>query len=278
VTEPTFTTTPELADLLAAARDVDGVDPLNEEAHRALAAGPVTAMTSHSEDGALSGYAHLHQGTAQLVVHPEHRNRGIGTRLAGDLIAGGYQLWSFGALPAADRVAEKLDLHSARELLIMGRDLTDLPAPTPLPDGIIIRGFTPADEARIIEINAAAFAHHPEQGAMDAADFAERCAQSWFRPEGLLVAERDGEVVGFHWTKRRDDTEGEVYVIGVDPRAHGGGVGKALLWAGLRHLADRGLRRVLLWVEGDQQAAVALYERSGFGVLNRDIVWSGAAR
>ncbi|MGJ3508905.1 mycothiol synthase [Enemella sp. A6] len=277
MTDQTFTTTPELTDLLNRAREADGVDPLNEEAYRALAAGPVTALSSHGPNGELTGYAHLLPGTAQLVVHPDHRNQGIGSALAEKLITGGYQLWSFGALPAARRVAEKLALRSTRELLIMGRDLTDLP-PAPEPEGLTIRSFVPDDEPRIIEINAAAFAHHPEQGEMDAADFAERCAQSWFRPEGLLVAERDGEVIGFHWTKRRDETEGEVYVIGVDPSAHGGGVGKALLWAGLHHLADQGLHRVVLWVEGDQEAAVALYERSGFGVLNRDIVWSGPGR
>lgn len=265
-----------LAELLSRAIEVDGIAALNEESDRARAAGPVQALTAEV-DGVLAGYAEVHDGAAQLVVHPDYRGRGIGTQLARELTKAGLQLWSFGAQPAAQRVAEKLGLQSVRELLVMGRSLTDLPAPTPIPDGLTIRGFTPDDEARILQINAQAFSHHPEQGSMDAADFAQRCAQPWFDPAGLLVAERDGQIVGFHWTKRRDEVDGEVYVIAVDPQSHGGGIGKTLLWTGLRHLAAQELQRVLLWVEGDQTSAVTLYEKSGFAVLNRDIVFSVAS-
>lgn len=264
-----------LAELISRATEVDGVAPLNEESDRARAAGPVQALTTVI-DGTLAGYAEVHDDAAQLVVHPDFRGRGIGTGMAGELIKAGLQLWAFGAQPAALRVAEKLGLQPVRELLVMGRSLTDLPAPLPVAAPLTIRGFTAADEPKILQINAAAFAHHPEQGLMDATDFAQRCAQPWFDPAGLLVAERDGEVVGFHWTKRRDGADGEVYVIAVDPSAHGGGIGKTLLWTGLHYLADQGLQRVLLWVEGDQATAVALYERSGFAVLNRDIVFSVA--
>ena len=67
-----------------------------------------------------------------------------------------------------------------------------------------MRGFRPADNDEVFAVNAAAFADHPEQGALDQAGFEERTAQPWFDPEGLVVAERDGEVVGFHWTKAHE--------------------------------------------------------------------------
>jgi mycothiol synthase len=64
---------------------------------------------------------------------------------------------------------------------------------------------------------------------------------------------------------------GEVYVLGVDPAAQGLKLGKALLAAGLRHLKDRGLGTVLLYVEADNGTARGLYERLGFSVFARDI-------
>ena len=117
---------------------------------------------------------------------------------------------------------------------------------------------------------AEAFASHPEQGALDRRGLDERMAEDWFDPAGLLVAERDGEVVGFHWTKRHPDGTGEVYVIGVAPSTQGSGLGKALLVAGLSHLAEQGSPEVILFVEGDNEGAVALYEAYRFTHAARD--------
>ena len=47
-----------------------------------------------------------------------------------------------------------------------------------------VRAFRPGDEAELLRVNAAAFAHHPEQGSMDAAELAERMAEPWFDPDG----------------------------------------------------------------------------------------------
>ena len=113
-------------------------------------------------------------------------------------------------------------------------------------------------------MNAAAFAQHPEQGSMDADELAERMAEPWFDPAGLLVAADGDRVLGFHWTKRHSATLGEVYVVGIDPASQGLGLGKALVDAGLRHLRDGGAEDVLLYVESDNVPAVRLYEGLGF--------------
>jgi mycothiol synthase len=48
-------------------------------------------------------------------------------------------------------------------------------------------------------------------------------------------------------------------------------LGPALLAAGLGYLADRGAPEVLLYVEGDNQKALALYEHFGFHRYDRDV-------
>jgi len=108
---------------------------------------------------------------------------------------------------------------------------------------------------------------------MDRADFEQRASSDWFDPAGLFVAVRDGEIVGFHWTKVEHGT-GEVYVVGVDPAEQGSGLGTALTVRGLRHLHESGIRTVDLYVEGDNDPALAVYRRLGFTEHARDVLYS----
>ncbi len=150
------------------------------------------------------------------------------------------------------------------------------PASTPLAgvapaEGVEVRSFRPEDASEVVRVNAAAFAHHPEQGAMDRAELDERMAEDWFDPAGLLVADDgQGGLLGFHWTKRHSPELGEVYVVGIDPAAQGRGLGRALTLAGLHHLAGLGVAEVLLYVEADNHAALSTYSRLGFTHADAD--------
>lgn len=259
----------------------DLVAPLNEAALLAFHHDTVTHYVATTQD-AIVGYAQRDPlvGTAQLCVHPDARGTGIGTALCTAVLADapGTELWAFGNLPAAQAVATKFSYVAVRELLILERPLTFDEPLSPVPAGVTIRSFQPADEPALLAINAAAFADHPEQGEMDHANFAERTEQEWYDPADLLVAvDSAGTMLGFHWTKRHGARLGEVYVIATAPDAAGKGLGGALLTAGLAHLATTGCRKVILYVESDN-AALRLYRRHGFVVARSDVVYAAPER
>jgi mycothiol synthase len=185
-----------------------------------------------------------------------------------------------GNTPAARALAATHGLLPARELLIMTRPLLEPVPEPPLPPGTTLRTFVVGqDEEEWLGVNARAFRGHPEQGRLSRSDLEERMAEPWFDPAGFFLAVRtDAEgaerVVGFHWTKQHPDGLGEVYVLGVDPSAGGGGLGKSLLARGLQHLRERGNTSVQLYVEADHGRAVALYAGYGFTVASRDVMYA----
>ncbi|MEW1588388.1 mycothiol synthase [Micromonospora vinacea] len=276
----------EIADVLAlvsVAGDTDGADPLDEHVLLRLRDpdAPAVHLIARADDGTLTGYAHLDTTDpvggigVELVVHPGYRRRGTGRALARGVLAsatGPLRAWAHGDHPSAAALAVDLGFTRARVLWQLRRPLAAPLGEPRLPDGVALRAFRPgADDAAWLTLNARAFAEHPEQGRWTSDDLRVRLAEPWFDPAGFLLAEETatGRLLGFHWTKVHERPGsariGEVYVLGVEPTAHGGGLGRALTTAGLAHLRDkRGLDRVMLYVDDSNTGAVALYERLGF--------------
>jgi GNAT superfamily N-acetyltransferase len=80
-----------------------------------------------------------------------------------------------------------------------------------------------------------------------------------------LVAERDGDVLGFAFAGPSRDEEGvaELYSIYVDPRAWGRGLGRELIVDVERRLRDN-FDRAELWVLEDNPRARRFYEAAGW--------------
>ena len=278
-------------DLAETAASRDGVGPLSEHVllharyggdagarNLLLTIGPRLTGYGHLDPG---GQAGTYQGpAAEMVVHPDYRRRGFGLALARALLAEAapdpLRVWAHGDLPAARALAARAGFARIRSLWTMRRPLAD-PLPDPVfPPGVTLRTFrVGADEAAWLDVNRKAFASHPEQGAWTAEDLSLREREPWFDPDGFFLAERDGHLAGFHWTKIHGSPPqvGEVYVVGVDPSAQGGGLGRALTLAGLQYLRARGLPEVMLYVDEDNTPAIRLYESLGFTHQGTDVMF-----
>ncbi|MCX5411136.1 mycothiol synthase [Streptomyces sp. NBC_00059] len=283
--------TPEQADgvlaLLGEAAEADGRQAVSEQGRLQLRGGHRAGVRHFllHVDGVLAGYAQLEDTdpveapAAELVVHPSHRGRGHGRALGAALLAATgkrLRVWAHGGKSAARHLAQVLGLSLFRELRQLRRPLTDLDIAEPvLPPGVTVRTFVPGqDDEAWLAVNSAAFAHHPEQGSLTQRDLDDRKAEPWFDPKGFFLAERDGAIIGFHWTKTHaEEALGEVYVVGIRPDAQGGGLGKALTAIGLRHLAAQGLPTAMLYVDADNPAALSVYERMGFATHEVDLMY-----
>ena len=301
-----------VAALIDGVATADGVAPVSEDGRLAVAHGKPGSTHLLARDAAESVIGYLYLGpaedagdrTSEGCVAPASRRRGAGRALlsqAVELTEGTLRVWAHGNLPAAKALAARLGFEAVRDLRLLELETGPESAwarayPTPRqtarhdqsapeaeqfaatdPD---IRAFRPGeDDEAWLALNAAAFAHHPEQGRWSARDLEERMAEPWFDPAGFLLMEQDGALIGFHWTKVHPageygpDPVGEIYVLGVHPGVGGRRLGRRLAVAGLSHLAQSGLGTVILYVDGDNTSAVRLYESLGFRTRTTDALY-----
>jgi mycothiol synthase len=269
----------DLADAVEAAR---GVEPFGEVTWDGLDGRSVLGdrgVILPGDDGRVRAYAHIahHQPTqwsVEVAAWPGSESwRDDLLATAVDVIGregGGHvTLWLHGDDDGG--LAQSAGFVLERELLEMRVPLPLAEEPK-WPDGVTVRTFEVGrDERAWLEVNNRAFAGHPEQGNWTLDTIEQRERLDWFDPQGFLLAFDADGLAGFCWTKvhppappKEPVALGEIYVIGADPGRQGRGLGRALTVGGLASLAERGVTRGMLYVDGANTAAVSLYRSLGF--------------
>lgn len=296
--------------LIADATAADGAPPVSDQALLAVAQGQrellLFAESPVAERIVAAGI--VGEGELDLVVRPDERGRGVGTAALGSLLARAdaaraavavaaqadpdpapLLAWAHGENPAAEALLSGAGFTPVRSLFRMGLDPALLPSdgrdPLAIPGrtDLALRTFEPGrDAAEWVRVNAAAFATHPEQGRITEADFALIREEPWFDAQDLmLLTDASGAVVGSTWIKTvRDPQNGaletELYAVGVDPAHAGSGLGRILLDATLARMAQHRPDGVSLYVDGENERAVRMYETAGFTIDSRSRQWARA--
>ena len=297
--------------VLEAARTNDGVAPFSEQYLLGLSDERLGHQHFvHSENGQVGAIIALDGASAELVVAPNFRRRGIGEALLADaarsLDAGSsLQVWAHGNLPAAQAFAQAQGLSVVRRLLVMAVEGEALRAAATVPSAegfevlnyeeSVARWSADAVDAAWVTANNEAFSWHPEQGGWDVARLRRGREAEWFDEKDVILfwdtstnvtgvtnggSDNTPSLAGFHWTKWHTEDVGdggeafgEVYVVGLANVYRGRGLGTPLLHAGLHRMVKKGARRVILYVESDNEPAVRAYENLGFGVAEEHAVY-----
>ena len=285
--EPLLITTPSLSEsellaVLALAEDRSKVlhrEALSDSARRILTMRSPAEHILVMNNGSLSGYGVVSSGPTgrTLEVLGDDVDSGILELVLGEMrTPEPLYVWLHGLTSQPHQTVAQ-DLHLVRSLNRLRRDLPASP-PEALPPDVRIAAFRPdVDDQAWLELNARSFSSHPDQGLLRQEDLTERKSQPWFDPEEFLLAWHGDELVGFCWVKEHHDpwgSAGEIYVIGVDPKASGLGLGRSLLRHGLSEMYRRNLKEAFLYVESDNERAKGLYEAEGFEVSWYDACWA----
>lgn len=277
--------------IIAEATQHDGTPPVSDQALLAATQGK-----RHIVDLA-DAFGVIGEGELDLVVRPSARGNGLGRKTLHTLLANisdatELRAWAHGENPAATSLLTAVGFTPVRELLRLALSPSRLDEAIadarPMPVDFEVMVFDPTHPQHAddwVRVNARAFASHPEQGAMTRADFDALTTEPWFAAEDLHLAYAVGPegaktLAGFAWVKTvaegensggHENVETELYALGVDPEFAGLGLGAALLGETLRQMKSHNPTRITLYVDGDNENAVALYLRAGFEVEQRSL-------
>ena len=239
--------------------------------------------------GSIIGYAAVFLEAAikrailECMIHPLHRKKGIATKLIRRAIrhaeAAESKVVQISVpeinLPARN-LASRLGFKFIRYFYELQLDLNNIRLPDFEPSGYIIRRLEPDEADKLTLIQNRAFADSWGFNPNTPDEIAYRINLSSCSPENIMMAYLKNNPIGYCWTRimlednpAAGGMKGEIHMLGVDPAYRKKGIGRNVLLAGLADLKSKGVTIVELTADGEEPAALGLYESVGFEVCSR---------
>ena len=232
----------------------------------------------------LAGFSMLSRelGTRTILhmwVHPEFRGSEIGQRM---VLHSARQASLFPEplldIPVKSTEKNKLGLmqhlgyHYERTWWRMRVELRSPVPKAVLPPEFTTRTFVVERDGRALsDLVNAAFSEHWGEGMYTMEELEHDLSLPWFDPKLLVLAETEGQMVGYVWSWINPDTialtgdaRGTISDLGIIAAYRRRGLGRALLLRALADLQTRGMTAAELDMDGPNANAKRLYESVGF--------------
>ncbi len=216
-------------------------------------------------------------------VHPEHRRRGLATKLLGYATHRAKESGAKAAhvsIPQDNTVARsvlsRLGFRLVRRFLELRLNIPEIRWQDIDQTALRYRHLQRGGEDRLTEIQNRSFAGTWGYNPNTVEEIIYRTNLSNCSPEDIILACDGDKPIGYCWTRTTYEAaagegKGQIFMLGVDPDYRGRGVGKAVLLAGLSYLKNKGLRVAELTVDSENKAACALYRSVGFKTWMRSL-------
>jgi len=212
-------------------------------------------------------------------VHPEHRGRGLATKLlwhatnrARELGAKVFHVNVAEDNVVAGRVLSRLGFSPVRRFLELRLNIADVWG---LDIGRAVSGcrcLQLDEENKLTQLQNCAFANTWGYNPNTVEEIAFQTSLSNFSLHDIMVIHEGDRAIGYCWigtTFERGIPSarvGRILMLGVAPDYRGKGIGKKLVLAGITRLKSKGLQVAELTVDSENKAACALYKSIGFEV------------
>jgi len=222
-------------------------------------------------------------------IHPEHRRRGLATKLLGYATHRAEELGVKVAhvnIPqdniVAKSVLSKLGFRFVRRFLQFRLDMAKVDWRDIDQAALQCRHLQRGEEGKLTQIQNRSFAGTWGYNPNTVEEITYWINLINRSPEDVILACDEDKAVGYCWTRASyagaitGERKGQIRMLGVEPDYRGRGVGKGVLLAGLSYLKSKGLQVAELTVDSTNKAACSLYRSVGFEISSSSLWYEKA--